>query len=242
MEFYAYIQQLSLGEMIELVEIDLTDIGGDIIRITPREAAEVVDGTIELSPLTWRGETYSQRFFQTSGWEWSGKGKPPTPKLIVGNLDLEYFGLSISYGQMLGAKVTRWRTFRPFLDGEEFADVDGALGPEVFYINRKAAHTWLSIEFELATPMEMANVQLPRRMVTKNACPWRYRVPDGEGDFDYTNAICPYDGAAMFTFNGAPTMDVNEDRCGHRVPDCILRFGDAPLPFGGFPGAGIVRV
>ena len=39
-----------------------------------------------------------------------------------------------------------------------------------------------------------------------------------------------------------PTSDPANDRCGKRLASCKLRFGAyAELPFGGFPGVGLIR-
>jgi len=54
--------------------------------------------------------------------------------------------------------------------------------------------------------------------------------------------ICGYTGPAVADANDVPTTDPSRDQCGGRVGSCKLRFGaDKPLPYGGFPAAGLVR-
>lgn len=72
---------------------------------------------------------------------------------------------------------------------------------------------------------------LPRRQCVQNVCPWQYR-----------SAECGYTGGAVADKNDQATTDVAQDRCGKRLTSCRLRFGAfAELPFGGFPGCGLVR-
>jgi lambda family phage minor tail protein L len=86
------------------------------------------------------------------------------------------------------------------------------------------------VEFELATPLDVEGVRLPRRQVICNARSWRYR---GDG--------CGYAGPPVADINDNPTSDPNADACGKRLKSCKLRFGNGWMPFGGFPGAGQYR-
>ena len=52
---------------------------------------------------------------------------------------------------------------------------------------------------------------------------------------------CPYTGEACYDKNGE-TTDESGDVCGHRLSDCVLRFGEGnPLYYGGFPGVARTR-
>jgi len=108
---------------------------------------------------------------------------------------------------LVGATVERDRTFLRFLDSENFpnynSDIDywsskgvhpdptAKLAPETWAINRKVSETKNYIDYELVSPLELENIQFPRRQIINNYCPWRYR---GEG--------CGY--------TGPPRSDANE--------------------------------
>lgn len=69
---------------------------------------------------------------------------------------------------------------------------------------------------------------LPRRQIIPNICWWAYRGAD-----------CQYTGGPVARADDTATSDPQLDDCGKRLASCKLRFGAfAPLPFGGFPGAG----
>lgn len=98
---------------------------------------------------------------------------------------------------------------------------------EVWYIDRISSENQQSVEFELASKLELTNVLLPGRTVVEH-CPYRYRGPD-----------CGYQGGPVATEADVATSNASEDRCGKKVSSCRLRFANTTLPFGGFPGARI---
>lgn len=64
-------------------------------------------------------------------------------------------------------------------------------------------------------------------------CLFTYRKWVGDR-FSYEDATCPYHGDTCINAAGY-TVDPKDDRCGKTINDCKARFGDAPLPFAGFP-------
>ena len=86
------------------------------------------------------------------------------------------------------------------------------------------------MQFELASSLDLVSIRLPRRHFIQNCCAWLYRGPD-----------CGYTGAPVADAAGNPTTNAAVDACGKQLTDCQLRFGtSAVLPFGGFPGCGLV--
>lgn len=114
------------------------------------------------------------------------------------------------------------------------ADPTAQLPDEVYYIDRKATENKVVIEFELAAAFDVAGVQLPRRAVVQNVCPWKYRVAD-------ESSGCTYIGTNYFDASDNAVASAGQDVCGKRLTSCKLRHGVIPLPFGGFPGAGLTR-
>ncbi len=139
-------------------------------------------------------------------------------------------------GGVAGCKLTRIRTFARFLDAVNFpggnpaADPTQALPPEIWYIDRKAGEDGQTMSFEIAASLDLVAVKLPRRQFIQNCCTWVYRGAD-----------CGYAGPPVADIGGNPTSVAAQDACGKRLSDCILRFGpNAVLPYGGFPGCGLV--
>lgn len=225
------IQRLEPGAIVELFEVDLTPFGGDLLRFHA--------GTNELrANVVWQGNTYTAFPVQASGFEFNGQGQAPRPKLLVANVIGSITALVLQYDDIVGAKVTRRRTLAKYLDAVNFpggvnptADPGAEFPSDVFYVDRKATETNQVVEFELAPAMDVTGVQLPRRQVVQNVCPWAYR-----------GAECGWTGTTYFDANDAPVATVGQDVCGKRLSSCKARFGTyAELPFGGFPAAGLIR-
>jgi len=175
---------------------------------------------------------------QASGFEFSGGGTLPQPKIQVANVTGLIGALCRELDDLVGAKLTRKRTFVKYLDAVNFsggvnptADPNAAFPDDVWFINRKSVETREVVEFELSAAFDVQGVKLPRRQIIANICPWQYR-----------SAECGYAGGAVADVNDTATGVLANDVCGKRLASCRLRFGAfAPLPFGGFPGAGLIR-
>lgn len=227
----AEIQKLEPSAIIELFELDASSIGGDVLRFHA--------GTNSLTqPVVWQGNTYTPYPVQASGFDYSGNGQLPRPKMRVANLTGAISLLVLTYDDLLGAKVKRRRTLAKFLDAVNFpggvnsyADPTAAFPDDIFQIDRKSSENREVVEFELAAAFDVAGVMLPRRQIIQNVCTWKYR--GGE---------CGYTGTNYFDANDAPVGSAGLDVCGKRLTSCEARFGaTAELPFGSFPAAGLTR-
>lgn len=186
--------------------------------------------------LAFQGQIYEPIPVQISGIAWSGRGPAPRPRVKVANIGGTLTDLVATYGDLVGAKITRITTYRKFLDDQPTADPTAYWEPDIWRVERKVAHTPQMIEWELASVLDQEGRRLPGRYMLRDACPWIYRRWTGTG-FDYSRATCPYTGTAYFTVRGEGTGNPADDRCGKHLSDCRLRF-PAPetLPSGAFPG------
>lgn len=222
------VQLPNLDERVELYELDATVLGGTVYRFTPM--------AYSATAIVWRGDTYSPVPVETTGWQTSGSGTQPTPRIKIANVNLTFSALAIALNDLRGATLTRHRTFRRYLDGQTDADPTVELAPDIYRINQKLSQNKLFVEWELASPMDQEGRLLPGRPVLQGACPFRYRIWDGAA-FDYTHAICPYTGSNYFDVNGNVVATAALDVPGKRVANCCKkRFPTGALPFGGFPG------
>lgn len=239
------ILKLTPGNLITFYSLDLsTCYKADGTQVS--DVYRWCDGVNELgNDIVFGGNTYIRMPIQASGFDKTGDGSMPRPKLVVANIMGVLGALSRDFNDLCGAKLTRLRTFTKYIDavnfsdGNAFADPSQYLDKELWIIDRKASETHLFIEWEMASPFDLNNVKLPRRQTIQNSCSWRYRVYKN-GAFDYTNAgECGYTGTNYFDANDNQTTMAN-DVCGKRLSSCKLRFGtQAILPFGGFPSVGL---
>jgi lambda family phage minor tail protein L len=230
---------LSPSSVIELFELRTSiALHGacEIYRFHAGVNAKAVSG-----PVVWKNREYTPWPVEADGFEYDGKGSLPRPRIRIGNVDGSISAIlleinAINAGNDLtGAKVTRIRTLARFIDAVNFdggnpfgtPDITCELPQEIYYIDRKSAETPELIEFELASPFDLAGVRAPKRLCNKNVCPWTYRE---EG--------CEYDGSSYWDESDNVVATLAEDVCGKRLSSCKLRFGTNDLPYGGFPGIG----
>lgn len=228
------IQTLTPGALVELFVIDATAIGGSVNRLTSNT------NSLRAS-VVWQGVTYTPFPIEAEGFEFSGKGSLPRPKVRVSNITGAMSTLAAAFGDMLGAKFTRKRTFAKYLDAVNFpgginasADPSAAFPDDVYFVDQKVGENQVQVEWELSAAFDVAGVLLPRRVVVQNVCPWKYRVNDDSSG-------CSYAGTAYFDANDQPVASAGLDVCGKRLSSCKVRHGTAEMPFGGFPAAGLVR-
>ena len=213
--------------------------------------------------IVFAGQSYTAAPVEAEGFDKSMKGVLPRPTLRVANAQDTISSLmhrSSNPIDPLTAKVTRIQTFKKFIDSVNFfnetyiyqdgntattqngdtlvlaahgtGDATSRLPDQVYQIDRIASENQDFVEFELSSKLDLTNVLLPRRLVT-DYCPWKYRGVE-----------CGYNGGPVATVEDITTgVTSATDQCGKRLRSCKLRFPNAsefdPLPFGGFPAAGI---
>ncbi|TEA79841.1 phage minor tail protein L [Allopusillimonas ginsengisoli] len=238
------IQSLTPGNLVTLFEIDCTGIGGLIERYHNH-----TDGVI-----TWQGNEYYPWAIEARDFERTGNGQQPLPEITVGNIGQDAEGkpiagvvtaLCLALDDLVGAKVTRRRTFKKYLDAVNFAQGNPSADPnehlpdEKWIISQKKAETPEAVTFVLTSPLQFDGRQLPSRDVIAGFCGW-LTIDGPEGG--YRGAYCGYTGTARFDKDGNPVSDPSQDKCGGRVSDCKKRFGqNKPLAYGGFASADRIR-
>lgn len=231
MSIKADIQSLEPGHIVELFELDLNPIGVAEVYRFHAGVNELGDNVV------WDGKTYTRFPVEADGFEKRGQGTMPRPSFRIANITGLISAAARENGDLIGAKLTRIRTFVKYLDAVNFADGNPTADPnqyldrEIWFIDRKSAENKVFVEFELSAAFDVAGVMLPRRQVIQNVCPWAYR-----------SAECGYTGGPVADRNDEPTSDPAQDACGKRLSSCRLRFGVyGVLNFGGFPGSGLIR-
>lgn len=251
---------LDPSTLLSFFEIDLSSVVGSISSSLIKDYAEVnpvlpnfedsKDNILRFhnnirvfdSYIFWQGKTFFPAPIQAEGYEISSRGILPTPRLSMSSQsDQETEILSLirrairKYGDIVGAKVTRIRTYAKFLDKNNFADIakyDGTDGsylsafPEgyepdpyaelprdIFFIERKASESKTAIVYELSSSLDVEGIKLPRRTVQSKKCGFAYR---GCG--------CFYESAENALFDSS-TPNI--------MPKTVPNEPDQPLPGAG---------
>ena len=229
------VQKAAVGNLVTMFRIDCTPWGGTVFNFIPATSS----GTT----ISFNSVEYSPIDIEATGFEYTSKGQLPRPRLKVSNVTNTMAGYVTEYDELLGAVVTRIRTFEKYLDGKPDADPSAKFPDDTYIVERKAAQNKFFIEWELSAYMDFEGKFLPNRQILRDTCIWVYRVWDSvASEFNYELAECPYTDSEMFKKDGTITTVSGEDICGKRLSDCSLRYGDSPLPFSGFPGVGKLRI
>ena len=243
-------QKLEPGNTVRLFEVDGSAFGLDeVLRFhaynlshTPEEitAAGGDNAKLAAKSIWWQGKEYGAWPCQIEGLEMATSGSTAQPTLTLANLNGSITALCLRFEDMAQAKVTIHDTLAHYLDANNFPEGNPTADPEqekkqVYYIDRKSLENDETVEFELASPADLRGLQIPTRQI-HSLCTWCSR------GWYRTGKGCDYAGTRYFDENGQPVDDPSQDKCGGLLSDCKKRFGENnPVPFGGFPGAALIR-
>ena len=188
-------------QLIELWELNGTAVGLDTVY------RFVNSSSCNFQSVTFNGVSYMPFPIKVESMETDGKSSLPRPRLSVSNINGFVSNLLLLNTNSLdGATVTRRRVYARFLDAANYPtptpiwvtpDTTAAFPDEPFIINRKTTENPQVVQWELASPLEMNNVRLPRRQIIANICTWKYRQA---GTCNYSGA--PISDVANRTFTG----------------------------------------
>jgi len=221
------IRLVNPGRLIDLFTIDFTSIGVNEKIFFYRG----VDASF--NPVVFQGDTYAPWPIEMTGFERKGQGPETRPKVFISN----HMGLITQFSSvaddLIGARVTRKRTLEKYL-GTTTTD-ETTFSKEEYYIEQKFAETSIGVEFDLSSPLDFVDRQLPSRMAIANSCPWSYKG-------FVTGSGCGWvgdDASKWFDRNDVSVLTQDLDVCGKTLSSCRVRFGqNEPLDFGGFPALG----
>ncbi len=193
------INSLTPSTLITLFEIDVTDIAFDTGVLNN---SDILNKAITIfrfhnnvkltnTSIYWQNNEYLAIPIQIVGFEFNSSGTLPVPKL---SLSVSDEGISLltqlkeklfQMGDLVGAKVTRRRTFAHFLDAQNFIGEAGndafepdpltEFPPDIWYIERKSNENKNAIEYELSSIWDLEGIKIPARLVISQKCQWTYR-------------------------------------------------------------------
>ena len=203
------LMNLNPSALISLFEIDISSLGFNAGTISQTEVSLGINTVFRFhsnvnlttSSLFWNNNEYIVAPIEAVGFETNLKGSPVNPTLSITVSDQGIPQLTIlkqrirDLGDIVGAKITRIRTFAKFIDATNFfnqipplnfnPDPTQELPRDIYYINRLANENKNFIQYELAPLFDVEGVTLPGRIISESSCPWFYR---GEGClYEYNN-------------------------------------------------------
>jgi lambda family phage minor tail protein L len=217
----AELQKISPSSIIELFVLELNlKVHGvtDVYRFHAGTNATGSNGNV-----VWAGNTYQAFPIEAEGFEYSGNGQLPRPKIRVSNIMGTVTALILSLPSGLeGAKVTRIRTMARYLDAVNFSGGTNPYGTpdptaefprEVYFIDRKSAENREVVEYETCSAFDLVGVRAPKRQCIANICQWVYRSTE-----------CGYTAAGYYDTNNNPVGSLSLDVCSKRLDSCQTRF------------------
>ena len=140
--------------------------------------------------IVFDGQQYDYFPIKAEGFEIQGDGRLPRPVLTFSNHQGVISLRLKEFNDFINHKVTRVKTFVKYLDNINFPDnvnpfaepdPEASFEEDVFYVNRKTREDDNIVAFELVSPLELQNANIPARRIYANACPWMYRGAIGCG-------------------------------------------------------------
>lgn len=195
--------QLSPDAVIDLYELDLTSFALGQVYYFHSQNTVAED-------LLFNGRIYKPFPIESEGFELNGRGQLPTPRIKVSNVFGFASDLIEQFNGCVGAKLTRRLTFARNI-GMPSSPNNLLRDPDVWFVSSYSEDR-LQVVFDLKSELDLRGVKLPRRLILKNVCQWKYKGTE-----------CGYTGSLI--------------ACDKSLAACKAHFGASnPLPFGGFPG------
>lgn len=214
----AELSNLTPSSIITLFEIDIRSLAKDLSIDLEKDAQElgltdksqVEEGILRFhnnikvfnSYITWQGKAFFPAPIMAEGFESTTKGSTPQPTLSLatntedGISQLNFLKYQIrKMGDIVGAKVTRKRTFAKYLDSSNFGiskeakigahtnslpdgyepDPFAYLPSDVYFIERKQTENKANLVYQLSSVLDLENIKLPKRTILADKCSWQYR-------------------------------------------------------------------
>jgi lambda family phage minor tail protein L len=200
--------EIDLNKLIQTKGINLQEQARDV-----NFGGDVNDGILRFhnninifnSYIIWRGKTYYPAPIAAEGFEASTKGVLPQPSLTIasqsetGADQLALLKHEIKkFGDIIGSKVTRRRTFAKYLDRRNFLaasqgllnaagagnttlpqgyepDPYAELPIDVYFIERKQTENKNVLTYQLSSVLDMEGTKIPKRVIVSDKCVWQYR-------------------------------------------------------------------
>ena len=209
------LSNLTPSSLVTLFEIDLNKLisskgitlGSDALAMGVQ--ADVNDGILKFhnnikvfnSFIVWQGKKYYPAPINAEGFESTTKGVLPQPSLSIASQSetgVDQLALLKNeikkFGDIIGSKVIRRRTFAKYLDKINFLgssarstratnilpdgyepDPYAELPKDIYYIERKQTENKSVLTYQLSSILDLEGTKIPKRVINADKCVWQYR-------------------------------------------------------------------
>jgi len=169
------LQKQSVSAQVELWELELSS--GNFAYFYSGLDSDL--GEVQFRPRAGGTpiNTYEAMPIQGEGFSLQSDGPSARPKLTVANI-LTTFSDALGGLQnkdLLGKKIYRRRTLEKYLYDNDTSDPAVEMPVQMYFIDRIAEESILQVQFELASPFDLAGIKLPKRVILGNSCSWKYQ-------------------------------------------------------------------
>ena len=136
--------------------------------------------------VVWNGNEYERFPIQCEGFEFTGRGTLPRPRISISNIlgtitaIMQNVNETTIGNDLNGTKLVRIRTLVRFLDAVNFPgntnphgtpDPTAEFPQEIYFLDRKVSENRGVVQWEAISALDLVNVKLPKRIATRSIFP-----------------------------------------------------------------------
>ena len=136
--------------------------------------------------VVWNGNEYERFPIQCEGFEFTGRGTLPRPRISISNIlgtitaIMQNVNETTIGNDLNGTKLVRIRTLVRFLDAVNFPgntnphgtpDPTAEFHQEIYFLDRKVSENRGVVQWEAISALDLVNVKLPKRIATRSIFP-----------------------------------------------------------------------
>ena len=153
-----------VGAVIDLFELDLTPLGGEVVRF--HSGANGYYGNV-----IWKGIAYNSYPIEVSGFEMKNEGVYARPQMAVANIGGLITGMNNDFNDLRGMKVTRHQVEVKYLDAVNFPNGNPDADPSieavsVYVVEAMSEETAEQVQYELSTPVDADKAVIAPSLLT----------------------------------------------------------------------------
>lgn len=154
----------AVESVVDLFELDCSMLGGSVYRFSPQLNSNYT--AVTFNNLVWNPMPIFIENLQYSGSE-----APAKPSLSISNVSKVMLPAIITLGDIVGAKLTHWRTLDKYLGTGSTPSGLAFLPKDIWWVERKEHQNKHTVKWMLTSELNRADRRLPRRLFLKRDFP-----------------------------------------------------------------------
>ena len=202
--------------LIELFEITLPN--GTTLYFHPGTDSDLTDVQFRDKTAPYTIRDYIPMPMMIDGLEIQADGASSRPAFTVANIGSLFQAElgNFKNDDLIGQRLKRRQTLRKYIvGGAQDASPPIEFSTQEYIIDRVGQENSISVTYEVATPFDLENIQIPRRIVVGKYCSWKY-----QGHASGRGGGCTWNTDGAVNYNGDGTV---------RAHKAYFDFDDRPL-------------